>query len=90
MNTGANTRPTPSHAHVHGPPSLDWEAPAKQGRTTGEVLSVAIAAVPIVSGGVPALERAIILPRGTDSPPDRGLGLVGASRPQAILPGWIN
>ena len=68
------------HAHAHGPPSpRDWEAPAKQGRTTGRELASGVAAVPIVPGAGPARESATILPSGTNSPPDH-LGLVPRAR----------
>ena len=69
-----------SYLSTRGAPQpADWEAQAKQGRTTGREFSSAVAAIPTVPGGVPALERATILPSGSDSPPD-SLGLVPRAR----------
>ena len=77
------------HHHKSGGPAPTAElatALAKQGRTTGEVCSLAIAAVPIVSGGGPALERATILsPASGRAGSTRGpltARWVGASRAQ--------
>ena len=77
-------RPTHSCTCAWATQPADWEAPAKQGRTTGRELSSGVAAVPIVPGASPALERATILSSVIYSPPE-SLGLVPRARRVTVV-----